>query len=340
MRNRRTFRRWPVLAGACVAALALSAGLVFRHYETADAACGANPCMTVDADAATGGIETNIIVATGANFDISIEASAIPASTVEGYQWEIGFDAADVNFVSATENSGVHGAVLCSPVADNTSGGAPAGTEWWGGGAGCLSLGTLAAGAVRLTTITLQCDPGAPAGSLSPLHLVTGGDGASGEDPTFGTTFLGPGGTFVTTALTDATVQCGVGGALPTDTPTNTPTATATVPLVATNTPGPSSTPLPPDYTRTPTPTATSAPGSPTVPAAGETTPPGTGPTAPGGTTGGGGTGGRITLPDTGTGQPSGGGVPTQLMAIAFAVALVTGAGALKLSRDARRASR
>jgi hypothetical protein len=241
------------MAVVAIGAVALMAGV--RFFTPAEAVCGANPCITVDADPVTAGIQTNIVVATGANFDISLEASAIPASTVQGYQWQIGFDAAEVNFVSATENTGGTGASLCSPPANNAS--APGGTEWWGGGSGCLSAaGFLPAGAVRLTTITLQCDAAAPAGSTSPLHLVTGGDGATGEDPTFGTIFLGAGGTFITTDLTDASVQCGEGGPIPTDT-SEPPTVTAT------NTPGTGATSTPTStVTNTPQPTATNTPGT------------------------------------------------------------------------------
>ena len=61
-------------------------------------------------------------------------------------------------------------------------------------------LGVPAAGALLLTTITLQCDPAAPAGSTSELDLVMLGTIAP-NDEFYGTSFLGAGGATLATDL-------------------------------------------------------------------------------------------------------------------------------------------
>lgn len=293
-----------------LAALAAITALTWAGGEEANAACGANACMTVTGPAAP--------VSTGAQFTITLDASN--AGAAGGYQWELQFSSSAVTFVSATENTGGTGANLCAPANDN-SGSAPAGKTWIGLGAGCVSgSGTIPA-SVMLTTITLQCNAQAPVGTVSELHLVTGGVG--GEDPTFGTTFLAVGGAALPTDTTDSSVQCGLGTPIATNTPTstNTPPPTNTplppTPTCVPNQTCPTATPtFPPGFTRTPTPTGTSAPLTP---------PPGSSPTLPAGTPGG-----TNATPPTGITLPGTGGGGTgdsQALLLAAAGALIATIG-------------
>ena len=81
-------------AMAIVAVGVVATVLGYRVFSSTEAACGANPCITVDADSDTAGIQTNAVIAAGAvQLHISFEASGLPASTVQGYQWQIQFTA-------------------------------------------------------------------------------------------------------------------------------------------------------------------------------------------------------------------------------------------------------
>jgi hypothetical protein len=153
--------------------------------------------MSVDADAETAGTQLTRTITSTANFTIALEATG--AAAANGYQWELQWDDATLDFVSASENTSQTGATLCSPASRNKS--APAGKEWQGGGAGCLrSSGTLP-DAVRLTTITLKCN--FVNGATTELHLVT-----TDEDPSIGTTFIAPGGASLPTTRVGAQITC------------------------------------------------------------------------------------------------------------------------------------
>src|SRR5205823_3520820 len=120
-------------------------------------------------------------VASGA-FDIALEATN--ADTAQGYQYELQWDDATLDFVSNTENQAGTGASLCSPVVRNAS--APAGKEWEGNGAGCLRTSGTMPASVQLNTITLTCN--VTDGRVTEIHLVT-----STDDPVFGSTYFAPG---------------------------------------------------------------------------------------------------------------------------------------------------
>src|SRR5262245_42585789 len=155
-------RHLRILIPAALACAVAVATVLALSRQDASAACGANPCMTVDADAATAGIQPSITVASGGQFKIALEATS--AGTTQGYQWELQWQAAVLDPIAVDECDAVsadcpvaHGATLCAPAADNTGGGAPPGTEWYGGGAGCLRTSGAMAASYRMTVITLQC---------------------------------------------------------------------------------------------------------------------------------------------------------------------------------------
>jgi hypothetical protein len=154
--------------------------------------------ITVDADADTSGIQSLRIVTGASEFTIALEtAEALSAS---GYQWELQWDDATLDFVSAVENVEETGATLCAPVLRNDS--APEGKEWHG--AGCLHSGGTLPASVRLTTITLRCI--LTGDVTTEIHLVTGA--SDDEDSVSGTTFLASGGAQLPTSSVDARVTC------------------------------------------------------------------------------------------------------------------------------------
>ena len=72
MMKRRIAPHWGVLGVVGIAALVVSFGIFWRSSDDAEAVCGANPCMTVN--------NASPVVATpGDNFDITIDASGLPA---------------------------------------------------------------------------------------------------------------------------------------------------------------------------------------------------------------------------------------------------------------------
>jgi hypothetical protein len=188
----------PLVFGLAFAVLALTA--LSGSPQTAHAACGANPCITVDADDSLSGVQVSRTVPTGSTFSVFLEATGAAAEA--GYQWEIGWDDPTLNFVSSTEMTLNHGATLCGPPALNPGVGL-AGMEVWGGGAGCFrSSGTFGSGPgpdFRMTEIELQCT----ATGYTDLHLVY-----MIEDPFFGSSFLAPGGLPDSTDLAEGFITC------------------------------------------------------------------------------------------------------------------------------------
>jgi hypothetical protein len=227
--------------------------------------------MNVDLDTSTAGIQSTRSVASGATFNIYLVASNI-TTPYAGYAWEVEWDAATLQFNSATENSANppngHGGVLCAPasVIDETAGPPgpgvpPTDKEWAGQGAGCLRISGTTTYAVEanppgnITTISITCTDDA----VTPIRFVT-----QAEDPPFFAAYQAEGGAKIPTAYVDSTLTCGTPPPA-TDTPTNTPTLTNT----PTITPTPSDTPTAtdtPTITNTPTATNTPTPGTPFPP--------------------------------------------------------------------------
>jgi hypothetical protein len=161
-----------------------------------------NPVViTVDADAKTDGVQADRLVTTTEPFEIALTASA--AGATNGYQWELQWDDATLDAISAVEHTEETGAPLCSPAVRNDD--APEGKEWFGGGAGCASTGGTLPDSVTFTNVTLRCNE--LKGATTEIHLVSGA--TQGEDFAFGTVFLkgdtGP----VATERIDAQVTCG-----------------------------------------------------------------------------------------------------------------------------------
>jgi hypothetical protein len=226
-------------AAGIAGALALTFGLAFGTSSGA-----AVNTMTVDLDTTTAGIQASRTVPSGTSFDIAIVAENI-TTAYNGYQWEIQWDDASLNFVSNVENTAGHGGTLCS-TAGTTVDGTPPGKEWVGQGAGCLRSSGTTTFAGDLVTITIQCVADGP----TEVKMVT-----DVADSIFGATFFGAGGVPQATAYTDAQLTCGAGTP-----PTNTPTNTVAVPT-STNTP------VPPTATATRTNTATATRTNTPVPA-------------------------------------------------------------------------
>jgi hypothetical protein len=318
---------------ALVVAGIIAAGVMGAiSFGSADPASAGTPTnrMTVDLDTTTAGIQASRTIASNATVEIAIVSSNI-SDAYNGYQWELQWDNATLNFVSASENTAGHGGTLCAGVGviDDT-GGAPSGKEWAGQGAGCLLASGTTSFAGNLTTIMVQC----AADGTSEVHLVTESEDIAG----FHASYIGGGGTLIPTLYTDALLSCGAAVDTPTPTATNTVAATNTPLPGATNTPCVSSICTNPPFTRTKTPTATTTPGTPTPAVPGATTPAGGGGAAPTSTRVGGGPGGVIGGPDTGTG-PGGGDsstLLTALLASGAGLALVAAGGWTLRSRSAR----
>lgn len=185
------------VAALVVAVLLLMPATRLSTSQPALAAPG-DPTMTVDADPTMPGIQATRSVS--GTFSISLEAT--DASAVAGYQWELQFTDSVLNFVSATENTAGTGATICTSPTQHSP---PPSKEWWYGG--CVRPSGTMPAAVRLVTITLSC---ASIGATE-LHLVTGGDEVSGEDPSFGSIFIQPGGATLPTNRYDASITCVTG---------------------------------------------------------------------------------------------------------------------------------
>jgi len=166
-----------------------------------------NDNMVLDASGEAGGIQPTRNVSSG-NFTIAIEQTLNP-EPFQGFQWQIAFDAGVLAPVSATSNddgnptwdSDPTGLTLCAPAAIDT--GAPAGTTWFGGGAGCAGVsgvsftGTLA----RITLACLVSD-----GSTTEVRFVAPAE----SQFDFGSTFLTSSGSMMATDLgSSITVRCG-----------------------------------------------------------------------------------------------------------------------------------
>jgi hypothetical protein len=315
-----------VMAAGVIAAISFSPGN--------SAFAGANDTMTVDLDTGTAGIQSTRTVGSGATIDIAIVSSSI-TTDYNGYQWELEWDDARLNFSSASENTAGHGGSLCAPATTTTDSGAgvPSGKEWAGQGAGCLRPSGTTNFAGDLVTITVQCQ----ADGTTPVHLVGPNEDTGG----FHASFIGNGGTLITTAYVDALLSCGSASSTDTPTATNTVPPTGTPIPNATNTPCVSSICTNPPFTRTNTPTSTITPGGPTLtPSTGTTPPPGGGsPAATATRRPGGGAGGSIGGPDTGQGPGSGGGDSGLMVALLVSGAglALAGAGGWKLRRRSAR---
>lgn len=161
-----------------------------------------DPTMIIDADPATAGVQALRDV----SGDFSVALLATDAAAANGYQWEIEWDDATLDFVSAAENSSETDAYLCVPATFAWSPDLPAGKERVGNGAGCLrSAGTLPPD-VKLTTIALHCR--VDDGRVTSIHIVSGNNALS-EDTIWGSLFIAPGGATLDTSYVDAEVRCG-----------------------------------------------------------------------------------------------------------------------------------
>ncbi len=224
--------------------LALAVTGVFGGPWASRTTAQATNGMSLDADPSTPGIQLTRVVPSG-SFDILIVAHDIN-EPYQGYQWQLEWTDAVLDFVSNTENTGGTGLNVCAPATLNPA--SPGGKEWWGTGAGCVSFTGPTTFTGTLTTVTLQC--AVTDGSQTEVRIVPVAEDA------FGATYLAPGGAEIPTVFGgELTILC---GQAPTPTPTasNTPTATFT----ATPTFSPSATPSP---TLSPTPTATPTPFQP-----------------------------------------------------------------------------
>jgi hypothetical protein len=177
----------------------------------------------VDADPATGGIQTTINVPTGSNFDVAwVISNTVDAWSAEQgtMQWDPGI----VSFVSGPVDTNLGGATFCG----GTTG---ADYVYWGCAIGIEDCGGACTGVTR--TMTLRCD----APGTSALHLrTTGAPDNEGEGT--GTNFALASGAVADPCQTgncfDASVTC-VGEAGPSPTPAGTPEAQPTAPTPRTS---------------------------------------------------------------------------------------------------------
>jgi hypothetical protein len=134
----------------------------------------------------------------GGVVDVSISAQSNGAS-YSGYQWELQWNDAILDFAEARENTSGHGGSLCAPAAI-TIADAPPETEWVGQGAGCVFPSESRFDG-ELVTISARC---ARAGTTE-VALVT-----PAFDPDFGTMLIGPGGELMEAAFVNlaVTVTC------------------------------------------------------------------------------------------------------------------------------------
>jgi hypothetical protein len=160
------------------------------------------PSLTIDLDPTTPGIQSTRTVVSGAAAEIAIVAENISAAYA-GYQWELEWDDAALDFVSAAENTAVHGIATCAAATATTDSraGVPTGKEWAGQGAGCVSLSGTTTFSGTLVTITVRC----AADGTTGVRLVTYAD-----DGAFGTMLFADTGAPIETPFgAAASLTCG-----------------------------------------------------------------------------------------------------------------------------------
>lgn len=158
--------------------------------------------LTVDLDPALPGIQSTQVIPTGEKFEIAIVADNIVAA-YSGYQWQLEWVDATLDFVSAVENTAGHGLDLCTAATATTDGalGVPQGKEWTGQGAVCVSLSGTTKFAGTLVTLTLACVADGTTG-VRPVPYT--------EDPLLGSFFVGGTGAPIETAYGSvASLTCG-----------------------------------------------------------------------------------------------------------------------------------
>jgi hypothetical protein len=242
-------RRWVILTGAAVLALAaVLGGLGLFGATGGTIEAQANNEMSVDANN-TGSSDTSIqatrdVPLTSPNFDISINVTSAAGGNYNTYLWEISFDPAVLDY---STGSGTHynqdGFTSCFAFTEGTFASGPlTGDDFVNSSCGRTSGDSSFVGPHDKLTMTCLAE------GTSDVHLVS-----LAEDAVFPSSTIGTGGV-ITTDLVSATINC-------VPPPTATPTPTVTETPIHTATPTRTSTPtVTPTATVTRTPTSTSTP--------------------------------------------------------------------------------
>jgi hypothetical protein len=216
----------PAAIGLALLAVTVGTGIAVRAFEFAGLGQQARvdyypeptPTATpvpanfimLDLDLDTPGVQRERTMASGAQAQIAIVAERI-TQPYRGYQWQLGWSDSGLDFISAVENSGEHGATLCAPAWASTDPalGVPPGREWAGLGAGCLNPDHDMTFTGELTRIIVQC---VSDGTHHPSFVRLS------QDELFGTTYIASGGGVIPTGYgLNGFLTCGA--PLPTATP-------------------------------------------------------------------------------------------------------------------------
>ncbi len=286
---------------------------------------GTDASFAVDLDTTVGGIQTTRTVAVATSFNVEVSTNTTNSLPWEAYQVTLGYNDIVLDAVGPASvwetavSEGVNGGQVfpfttgsfCTPSTQSASifNEDDVGVAEWAVTCTEDTSGTEHTGEGALVQFTFTCDTDGTAD----LDLRDVND----------TFLLDSAFSQFNEHVHNATVTCGT-GANPTATETNTPTNTFTPIVVASATPEDTATLTPTaTHTRTPGPDEVQITPTPRAGTTGGQTP--TGPGGPAPTQVGGGEGGVISGPDTGTGPGTGGSTLSMTLLIAGAVVLALG---------------